>query len=223
MTGSWHYLSYIVDESTPTYGNRDQFKRTKQSTIESGDVANNTHISTTSHIGTHIDMPYHFFEHGQTIQDFKADFWFFTQPLIIELTPKDHVIYDELNDALANIPDTNTYDCLIVKTGLCNRRNTTDYGDKNVGFSPKLASIIRNKLPHVRLFGFDSVSVSSFQERMIGREAHREFLNPESPIILLEDMDLTAIYSSTNIQQLIVSPFRIHQCDGIPVTVLALI
>jgi len=38
--------------------------------------------------------------------------------------------------------------------------------------------------------GFDSISVSSFQNRMVGREAHRAFLDPKAPILLLEDIDL---------------------------------
>ena len=68
------YLSYILDEKTPTYGNRNKFIQTKKSDISRGDVANDTAIETTVHIGTHIDMPYHFFEGGQTIEKFDIDF-----------------------------------------------------------------------------------------------------------------------------------------------------
>lgn len=40
----------------PTYGNRNKFITTKKSDISKGDVANDTTIQTTVHIGTHIDI-----------------------------------------------------------------------------------------------------------------------------------------------------------------------
>ena len=191
----------------------------KASSMESGDAANNTHIQTTTHVGTHLDMPYHFFNDGQTIANFDANFWVFNQPLIIEITPEGYIAKDELIQKLPNNNDLN-YDILIVKTGMCNKRNTPDYGEKNTGFSPDLADIIRSKFPTIRVFGFDSISVSSFQERMIGRDAHRAFLNPTSPIILLEDMDLNNISENSKFEQLIIAPLRIESCDGIPCTVI---
>ena len=83
------FLSYILDEQTPTYGDRNKFEQIKKSDISNGDVANDTTISTTVHIGTHIDMPYHFYEGGQTIEDYDANFWIFKNPLIIEIRQDD--------------------------------------------------------------------------------------------------------------------------------------
>ena len=214
------YLSYIIDEQTPTYGNRDSVKLIKKSSLANDEPANNTHIQTTTHVGTHVDMPYHFFEDGQTIRDFEASFWFFTNPLFVEITPKDFVVHDELINKLTPIDNKSRYDILIVKTGMCNKRDHSDFGEKNVGFAPEISDYLRNNFPNVRIFGFDSVSVSSFQARMIGREAHRAFLNPKHPIILLEDMDLKDITNNTVINELIISPLRISQSDGIPVTIM---
>ena len=81
------YLSYILDDNTPSYGNRNKFITTKKSDISRGDVANDTTVETTVHIGTHIDMPYHFFEDGQTIEDFDIDFFNFENILFIEINP----------------------------------------------------------------------------------------------------------------------------------------
>ena len=69
------YLSYLLDKNTPTYGNRNQFICEKKSDIAKGDVANDSSINTTVHIGTHIDMPYHFFENGQTIAYFDINYF----------------------------------------------------------------------------------------------------------------------------------------------------
>ena len=56
---------------------------------------------------------------------------------------------------------------------------------------------------------------------MIGREAHKAFLDPKSPILLLEDMDLREITERSIIQKLTIAPLRIAKCDGLPCTVIA--
>ncbi len=45
------YLSYILDGNTPTYGDRNRFKIDKKSSIKRGDIANDSFLSTTVHIG----------------------------------------------------------------------------------------------------------------------------------------------------------------------------
>jgi len=215
------YLSYILDESTPTYGNRNQFIATKKSNISKGDVANDTTINTTVHIGTHIDMPYHFFEDGQTIEDFDCGYFNFEKILFIELTPKELIIQDELMEFLDKIKDKNKYEILIVKTGICNKRDSQEFWESNYGFNPSIAEYLRESFPNIRVLGFDSISVSSFQNRMIGREAHKAFLNPQNPILLLEDMNLRALDKSSIIKKLTIAPLRIAKCDGLPCTVIA--
>ena len=213
------FLSYILDEQTPTYGDRNKFEQIKKSDISKGDVANDTTISTTVHIGTHIDMPYHFFEDGQNIEDFDADFWIFNKPLIIEINQDNFIINENLINQLDGIEDMG-YDILIVKTGICNIRDKKEFWDKNYGFSPNIANYLRNNFSSIRVFGFDSISVSSFQERMIGRESHKAFLDPKNPILLLEDMDLRNINQNTKFEEIIILPLRISNCDGLPCTVI---
>ena len=215
------YLSYILDENTPTYGNRDKFVAIKKSDISKGDVANDTTINTTVHIGTHIDMPCHFFEDGQTIEDFNCEYFNFENILFIELTPKELIIKNELMECLDKIKDKNKYEMLIVKTGICNKRYTQEFWESNYGFDPLIAEYLRKFFPNVRVLGFDTVSVSSFQNRMIGREAHKAFLNPQNPILLLEDMDLREVDKSSIIKKLTIAPLRIAKCDGLPCTVVA--
>jgi len=183
--------------------------------MSKGDPANNTLLSMSLHTGTHVDMPCHFFERGQTIADFPADFWFFEKPLFIDITPENNVIKDELISRLINA-DKDT-DCIIVNTGF--DRHDTDQLMKNPGFHEDTAEYIRQNFRNVRLFGFDSISVSSFADRPEGRKAHKAFLNPDSPIILLEDMNLTD-KDYRSVRRLIVSPLRVDGADGLPCTVI---
>ena len=56
---------------------------------------------------------------------------------------------------------------------------------------------------------------------MLGREAHRAFLDPKSPLLILEDMDLRALNKHSKIEKIAIAPLRIAKCDGLPCTVLA--
>jgi len=214
------YLSYILDKNTPTYGNRNKFNLYKKSSILNGSVANDSFIETTVHIGTHIDMPYHFYENGQTIEDFDVEYFYFNNVLFLELNPNDFLIKDELIDLLKEIDNKDSYDSIIVKTGICYKRKKEIFWKENYGFHPEVAYYIRENFPKVRIFGFDSISVSSFANRMIGREAHRAFLHPAKPILLIEDMNLLKINKDNKIKSMLIAPLRISKCDGIPCTII---
>ena len=215
------YLSYILDENTPTYGNRNKFSCEKKSDIFKGNVANDSSINTTVHVGTHIDMPYHFFEDGQTIEDFDIDYFRFENILFIDMTPESIIVKDDLIAILKNIDKNNNYDMLIIKTGICHKRDKTEFWETNYGFDPSIAKHLRTNFPNIRVIGFDSVSISSFTNRMLGRESHKAFLDPKNPILLLEDMDLTMLNKDSKIIKLDIAPLRISKCDGLPCTVIA--
>jgi arylformamidase len=215
------YLSYILDENTPTYGNRNEFICEKKSDISNGDVANDSSINTTVHIGTHIDMPYHFFEDGQTIEDFDINYFRFVNILFVDMTPENIIVKDDLITILKEKLDKNKYDMLVVKTGICNKRDKKEFWETNYGFDPSIADYLRAEFPNIRVIGFDSVSVSSFSNRMLGRESHKAFLNPNKPILLLEDMDLIHLSNKSNITKLDIVPLRISKCDGLPCTIIA--
>jgi arylformamidase len=217
------FLSYILDEQTPTYGNRNKFERIKKSEISKGDIANDTAITTTVHIGTHIDMPYHFYEKGQTIENYDANFWIFKNPLIVEIKPKNIIIKDELIDILQNKNSKISYDILIVKTGICHRRESNEFWQSNFGFHPDIYEYLIQNFPNIKVLGFDAISVSSFANRAVGREAHKKFLNPNKPILLLEDMDLREIDNDIKLKKLVVAPLQISKCDGLPCTVFGAI
>ena len=52
---------------------------------------------------------------------------------------------------------------------------------------------LRKEYSLIRAIGFDWISLSSYKNHELGREAHRIFLDPEKerhPILLIEDMVL---------------------------------
>ena len=92
---------------------------------------------------------------------------------------------------------------------------------KIITFSPNFAVALRSCFPELRVLGFDSISLSSFAHRKIGREAHKTFLDHHRPILLLEDMDLCMVDNIITLKQVIVAPLRVDGADGAPCTVFA--
>lgn len=217
------YLSHFINKETPTYGNRNVVNLLKKSDMDKGDVANETHIQSTLHVGTHIDFPYHFYKDGQTLEDFPVDFWFFNNPLFVEVKPKSLVIKDELTEVLNPIKNKGKHEILLVKTGFGSKRGSREYWEENIGFAPEIYDYLREHFPNIRILGFDSISVSSFQHRDIGRVTHKRFLNPEAPVLLLEDMDLSKIDNKCQLDNLVVVPLQIATCDGAPCTVFTIV
>lgn len=212
-------LSYFLDENTPLYGNNGVVDIKQISKIALGKTSNNSQISTLLHAGTHIDFPYHFYDDGQTLKDFSPDFWFFTNPYFLEIKPKSFIIKDEVIEKLLNT-DRKNCDALIIKTGSGDFRDSDKYIYENYGLDPSIADIIRDKLPNVRVIVLDTISISSYTNRQIGREAHRKFLNPKKPILIIEDANLSEL-NTQNINKLIVAPLNIANTDGAPCSIYA--
>ncbi len=213
------WLSYPINKSVPLYGGRtENFNLYKTSSIKNGNTANDTRIETTVHMGTHIDMPYHFHDNGQTIENFDIDFWFFKKPLFLEFKPENFIIKDDLINLLDDVEDQD-YDILIIKTGMCCFRNEEKYWKYNYGFHPDIYTFIKEKYKKIRVMGFDSISISSWQDRNLGKISHQVFLNPSSPLLILEDMDLNYLNNNSEIKDITVLPLRIENCDGLPCTI----
>ena len=216
----WIYLSYPLNCKTPAYGGEDSLKIQGKKRMEKGDSCNTQYWSLSNHLGTHIDFPRHFFCDGKTSSDYPPEFWIFFSPFIIDISPVEPGLIIQPEDVPLNgVPEN--MDMLIIKTGFSLLRDKDIYYKKNPGFAPGFAVFLRDHFPHLRVFGFDSISLSSFAHREIGHEAHRAFLDHSHPILLLEDMDLSVIDNSFKLKQIIVSPLLVENADGAPCTIFA--
>jgi arylformamidase len=211
------YLSYFLDKSTPLYGGGKGISITQDRSISNGDTANTKRLSFQNHSGTHIDFPNHFFENGKTSENYTADFWIFENPYLIVRKAEENEIFCLSDNDMKSIP--REIDFLIIKTGFGEFRGEEKYWKYNPGFAPILASKLRENFPNLKVIGMDFISLTSYQNRELGREAHRMFLGGDKPILLIEDMDLSNImYSPKSISCL---PLMINGLDGTPVTIIA--
>jgi len=215
-------LSHIIEPETPTYGNRDSFIIEGSSQIADGSSANSSKWTfTTNHLGTHIDMPKHFFEEGYTITDVPLNFWISDKVQVIEV-PCTEAKLIEIKQLSKEI--NNETEILLIKTGYEKFRNTDKYWNDNPGLLANMGTWLRKNRPNIKIIGFDFISLSSWKFKEEGKEAHRVFLNPKGtgdPICIIEDMSLCNI--SDLIKKIIISPVFVKCTNGSPVTIFAII
>jgi arylformamidase len=214
-------LSHIIDSQTPSYGDRDKFIIEESSRIIQGASANSSKWTfSTNHIGTHIDMPRHFFDEGQTLTDVPIDFWFSEKVQLIDV-PCTKAKLIEINDLKSDI--NSLTEVLLIRTNYEKFRKTDKYWNDNPGLSPNLGRWIRKNRPAIKIVGFDFISLTSWKNRAVGKESHRAFLDPTTEgqaICIVEDMKLSVV--KTNINKLIIAPLFVLDGDGGMVTVFAI-
>jgi kynurenine formamidase len=215
------FLSHPYTPDTPSYGNRDMVKISSNSSIKVGETANtSTWIFTNNHIGTHIDVPYHFDENGKKVTNYEAKDWFFSEVGLVDIPCTSARQISEKEIEKFNL--STNIEILLIRTGFENFRNKDSYWNDNPGLSSSLPGYLRKTFPKLRCVGFDFISITSWKHREEGRKSHKAFLSPEvgeRPILAIEDMSLKK--ASNNINWLIVSPLLVENSNGAPVTVIA--
>jgi len=211
------YLSYYINNDTPLYGGENAINITKRTEISRGASSNTTYLKLPNHTGTHIDFPNHFSDKGKTINDYRASFWKFDKVWAIDYNAEAGEIIDVNAISYSDVPVETEF--LIIKTGFGKYRNEEKYWKNNPGLSPELAKILKDRCPNLKVVGFDFISVSSYQNRMLGREAHKEFLINHN-ILLIEDMKLDEM-DKRKIKTITALPLLIDKIDGGPITIIA--
>ncbi len=216
---SYIQLSYTIDEHTPLYGSTPPPVIRRHRSIPDGASSNTFMITMHNHIGTHIDAPGHFIEGGRTISDYDLKDLIFHKPVIIACSAGvDERIH--LREAASGIEGI---DCILVNTGFAERRHEDIYRTHNPWFASEDIEWLRKNHSSVRCIGVDTISISGFQHREEGREAHRAAFRDMigcEPLLLIEDMNLAHI-SHMIIRKLFVLPLMIKGIDSAPCNVIA--
>lgn len=223
MSSRYKELSYPVNTATPMYGSAPGPEIIPFRRIADGDTSNSYMISIHNHTGTHIDAPRHFFENGKPISSYSSEELRFDQPLMIDC-PKDSaalITNDDIKHASDMLQNS---DIVFLRTGFGRFRNDETYRTHNPGISPETILWIRKEFPGVRCIGIDCISISSFQHRNEGREAHRSaFIEKPGfgdPLLLIEDMKLDML-PEERLETVFVLPWQIVGLDSAPCIIMA--
>lgn len=213
------YLSHPLSELTPTFGNRDKFELKVNSSIRHGHTSNSYSFTFSSnHLGTHIDLPNHFYDNGKRISDILPAEWIFNRVQIVSVPCDDAKLIDIYD--MDGMIDENV-ELLLIKTGFQKYRSTEKYWNENPGISPQLAIYLKNTCSNLRCIGFDFISLTSWKFRNEGKEAHKILLGSNerrNPIFIIEDMSLQNVFG--DIINVIALPLVVEHADSSPVTVL---
>lgn len=202
---------------TPLYPNTPPPIIHSLRSTEKGDAANTSAITFSTHSGTHIDAPLHFCPGGKTISGcLTSDSTFFPAYCIdINKAESEEITVTDLEHCIAPVKDA---EALLIHTGWDAVRlmDPDRYSHDHPWISPEVPQFLREKCPHLRLFGIDQISISSVLHREVGHESHRKFLCEGRPILILEDLNLsdTRIMGSFRLH---IYPFMIDEIDGVPV------
>ena len=217
-------LSYTIDENTPRYGNTPAPRISSHTRISNGDSSNTSILSIHNHTGTHIDAPKHFIDDGKTISEYTLDELIFKNPVIVDC-PKDDASLITPQDLLHASHMFQKSDCLLLRTGFGQFRGEGRYRTHNPGIAPETILWIRREYPNIRCIGIDCISISSFQHRSTGREAHRVAFVVQgdigNPLLIIEDLNLGIM--PNKIIEILVLPWQICGLDSAPCHVIAII
>jgi arylformamidase len=213
------FLNHPVSSRTPSYGNRDRIEIQATTRIADGSTANNSSLFFSSnHIGTHVDVPKHFYDDGSTLTDVAPDLWVFEHVHLIDIHCPMGRLLGSSDLPIASIP-LHT-DMLLIRTGFEAIRNQEKYWNAYPGLDPSWCREIR-RVSSIRAIGFDFISLTSPLFKEEGKEAHLILLQElqESFVMIIEDMRLNHLVS--NPKKVTMLPLYIENGNGGPVTVLA--
>lgn len=209
-SNKWFFLHHWLSATTPLYGGAGAVNISLGSSIDSGDTCNSSHFTMPAHAGTHVDVPFHFLRDGRRLQDYEPSDWRFGKVVLIDIKLDAGEILNGFHFETHGWPSE--CELLLVRTGFERFRGLHNYSNNGPGVHESLAPALLDRVPGLRMIGFDFISLSSFSKRDQGRAAHRAFLGRD--IRILEDMKLSL--APKEIDQVLVSPLPVEGADGAP-------
>ena len=201
-------VSLTITEDLPTWPGDPGVKLEKINQIQKGDMVNLTHISSSVHIGTHVDVPNHFLDKGGTVETIPLDLMV-GPARVIQLSTRKAISADDLRSA--GITGENRR--LLIKT--VNSRiwesGVQEFQEDFVALDGDAAAYLVEC--GLEVIGVDYLSVAPYQDL---ETTHKILL--EAGILIIEGLDLSGIEPGP--YKLLCLPLKIGGSDGAPARVL---
>ena len=199
-------ISIPLSEKTPVWEGDKGISVPRVAKIEEGSDFNVSRIELGVHAGTHIDVPYHVFKNGSTVDQIPLSN-LIGRVQVVEIPGGISVIN---KNCLMNLDFQDEIDRILFKTSnsIYWETDPFSFNKEYVAINSEGAEYLANM--DLRLVGVDYFSVSSYDDL---KQPHLILL--ECGIILLENIDLRQVVPG--IYQLICLPLKIIDTDGAPV------
>lgn len=195
-------ISQMLEDPMAYYPSLRKFELKWARHYRFGDSMSLSEIHMASHVGTHVDSPYHFIQDGKKINEIDLSVFYGTAR-VIEVPINKQKIDVEFLKGYDRLPER-----VLFKT-----KNSGFYKEKKfmedyIYIDGEAAGYLAEH--SVRLVGIDYVSVDKYKAS--GKEAHRILLLKD--IVLLEGIDLNEVCEGE--YKLVCFPLKVKNGEGAP-------
>jgi len=182
--------------------------------IAAGDSSNITEIRLSSHVGTHIDAPYHFIQEGKTIDQLPLEH--FTGPAVtisVERQAGESITPDDLSRA-----DVRAGDIVLLHTGWSRKFESPEYQRHPFLVQDTADWLVDHK---VKMLGIDCVNVEmpvADRPPDYARPIHHTLLRNE--VLIIENLTNLDRIAGQRVR-LYAFPIPYRGCDGAQARVVA--
>ena len=201
-------VSLPISEDLPVWPGDPAVSLVMTSSILNGDKCNITQLQMGTHVGTHIDAPYHFLKDGATVDAIPIE-TFIGPCLVVELD-SDTLI--EKKDFLKC--NLNGHSRILFKTKNSEQwaKNITSFNTDYVALGIEAAQYLVEI--NTLLIGIDYLSIESFHSD--DNPVHKLLL--KNNITILEGLNLSKV--EAGVYELICMPLKLQGSEGAPARVL---
>jgi len=201
-------ISLAITEDLPTWPGDPRIELEKISQIQDGEMANLTRISTSVHVGTHVDAPDHFLGNGDTVENIPLELMV-GPALVVELPVERIITADDLR--AAGVTGKEKRLLFKTKNSLLWADGIEDFQEDFIALDPSAASYL--VACGLEVIGVDYLSVAPFDDP---EPTHRILL--EAGVLIIEGLALSRIEPGA--YTLLCLPLKIGGSDGSPARVL---
>jgi arylformamidase len=201
-------ISVPISADGPIYPGDPEIEiNTIYSTLK-GDSANILELKFGSHVGTHIDAPYHFLQNGKTLDKIELN-KFLGRAQVCELNVVESIKKADL------IPfEINKGDIILFKTKNSSLWNKKEFQREFIYLTPEAAEYLVAQ--RIKGVGIDYLSIEKYKSRE--HSTHQTLLR--NNILILEGINLTDVPAGEYF--LICFPLKLIGADGSPVRAILL-
>lgn len=203
-----HDVTVAISNELPVYPGDPPISITRTHSLEKGDIARVSHLSFSTHIGTHIDPPYHFMRDGIPLDQV---------PLEVLIGPARVIDIGEEADSI-DAAMLSRFDLAGVKRVIFKTRNSGFWASSD-GFRTDFVYLETDAAEllvglGVQLVGIDYLSIEKFN--FDRPTTHWTLLG--NNIVVVEGLDLSRVEAGD--YELICLPLKIRDGDGGPARVV---
>ncbi len=202
-------ITLTITPDMPVWPGDPGVKLERVDKIENGANANVSHIDMGVHTGTHMDAPYHFLNHGKSIETLPLDVCIGAVQ-VVELPDSCDFINAEV---LRTAGIQTRLERVLFKTrnSYYWEKNLTEFQTDFVGITEDGAQFLVDS--GIRLVGIDYLSIAPYKH---SRPTHEILL--KSDVVILEGANLSGVPAGN--YELICLPMKLGGSDGAPARVV---